>query len=174
MEIIETERLIIREIESRDIDCLLRIYQDSKNMEFIPNSNKEWTAKLLSEKYEKLNCNYRKGFGVYAVSTKKSDILIGEAGFFDSFQDATHLELGYILDNRYWGNGYGTEVCRSLIDYGFNNLRLGKITARMFSENIASIRLSEKCGMIFIRQGLTSNNESFCEYEITSNKRLDR
>ena len=166
MKIIETERLSIREIEQKDIDCLLDIYRVSKNMEFIPNSNFEWTNELLVEKYEKINQDYKNGFGIYAVELKQLNVLIGEAGLFKSFQDISHLELGYILDHKFWGNGYGTEICQSLIKYGFEKLNLYKLSARMFCQNIASIRLSEKCGMNFVKQGVTDKGEHFCEYEI--------
>lgn len=166
MNIIESERLIIREIESVDISCLLEIYQEPKNMEFIPNSQIKMTTEKLSEKYEKTNRNYIHGFGLYVVQLKQSKTIIGEAGFFDSYNELGHLELGYILGHQFWRNGYGTEVCQELINYGFNELKLHKITARIFSRNTASIRLSEKCGMIFIKEGLTDKNEYFSEYEI--------
>jgi ribosomal-protein-alanine N-acetyltransferase len=145
--IIKTKRLIIREIESNDIERLVKIYRGTENLKFIPNSNLNWTREKLKGKYDKINQNYKNGFGIYSVELVNNREVIGEVGLFNSFEDYKHLELGYILDEKYWKQGYGTEICNTLIDYGFNTLKLDKITARMFKENVASIRLSEKCGM---------------------------
>jgi len=163
---IETERLLIREMIASDLEHLLKIYCNPLNMEFIPNSNYDWSLEKLQEKYDNANRNYLYGFGTFTVEHKLSNAIIGEACFFNSFQDLRHLELGYILDNKFWGFGYGTEVCNSLINYGFEKLELEKITARMFATNIASARLSEKCGMKLIDKGTTDTGAHFLEYEL--------
>jgi RimJ/RimL family protein N-acetyltransferase len=167
--IIKTQRLWIKEIEANDLDYLLDIYQDSQNLKFIPNTDFEWTKEKLKEKYDTINKDYINGFGIYAVQLKKKNRIIGEAGLFNSFHDLKHLEIGYILDHKIWRKGYGTEICKSLIDYGFDKLNSDRLTARMFKQNMASIKLSEKCGMKLIQQGKTENGESFCEYEIKHN-----
>ncbi|MEA4917310.1 GNAT family N-acetyltransferase [Proteiniphilum sp.] len=164
--IIETNRLWIREIKTDDIESLLKIYQHPENMRFIPNSDFEWTHEKLQAKYGKINQDYENGFGIFVVEIKNENRIIGEAGLFNSFQNLKHLELGYILDNKFWGQGYGSEICQSLIDYGFKKLKLSKLTARMFKQNIASIKVSEKCGMKVIQQGKTDSGEDFYEYEI--------
>ncbi|WP_321288298.1 GNAT family N-acetyltransferase [uncultured Sunxiuqinia sp.] len=164
--IIETKRLLIRKINSNDLEYLLEIYNNPQNMIFIPNSDFRWTKEKLKEKYDKINQDYKNGFGIYAVQIKNSDLIIGEAGLFNSFHDLKHLELGYILNNRFWRKGYGSEICNSLIDYGFRKLKLDKLTARMFKQNIASIKLSESCGMNLIKEGQTDNGDDFCEFVI--------
>jgi [ribosomal protein S5]-alanine N-acetyltransferase len=80
--------------------------------------------------------------------------------------------LGYILDKRFWRNGYGSEICTSLIDYGFITLNLDKITARMFKQNAASIKLAEKCGMKLIQQEHAQKVKEYFEYEIYNSNKL--
>jgi ribosomal-protein-alanine N-acetyltransferase len=169
---IESKRLLIREILPGDIDCLLEIYRDDQNMKFIPNSNFNWTRERLKDKYQKINQDYKNGFGIFAVQIKDNGKIIGEAGLFNSFQDSTHLELGYILNKRFWRKGYGSEIAISLIDYGFITLNLDKITARMFKQNLASIRLSEKCGMKLIQQDHAQKVKEYFEYEIYNSNKL--
>ena len=169
---IETDRLLIREIHPNDIDGLLDIYRDFRNLRFIPNSNLNWTSEKLNEKYSKIIQDYKNGFGIFAVQLKDNGQIIGEAGLFNSFNELNHLELGYILDNKFWRKGYGSEICSSLIDYGFNTLNLDKITARMFKGNIASIRLSEKCGMKLIPQEQVGGLNDSCKFEILNNVNL--
>ncbi len=171
--IIETQRLWIREVKSDDLNSLLKILNDSKNMIYIPNSDFKWTKEKLKEKYDKINQDYNNGFGIFTVLTKNTDSIIGEAGLFNSFQNLKHLELGYILDNRFWRKGYGSEICNSLIDYGFQKLKLEKLTARMFKQNIASIKLSESCGMSLINEGQTDSGDFFCEFMIENKDKTD-
>jgi [ribosomal protein S5]-alanine N-acetyltransferase len=170
--LIETKRLLIREIHPGDIDYLLEIYQDIQNLRFIPNSNFFWTREKLKEKYHKINQDYKYGFGIFVVQIKGHGKIIGEAGLFNSFKDSNHFELGYILDRKFWRKGYGSEICNSLISYGFSTLNLDKITARMFKHNIASIRLSEKCGMKLIQQDHAQKVMDYFEYEINNQKLL--
>jgi RimJ/RimL family protein N-acetyltransferase len=164
--IIETKRLWIRKIEQEDLDSLLEIYNNFQNMKFIPNSDCKWTKEKLQAKYGKVNNGYKNGFGIFSVQIKNKNIIIGEAGLFNSFQNLNHLELGYILDNKYWRKGYGREICNSLIDFGFKRLKIEKLTARIFKQNIASIKLSESCGMKLIKQGQADSAADFYEYEI--------
>lgn len=166
--IIETERLLIRKLNFNDIDILLEFYRKKDNLQYIPNSNFEWTKDKLEKKYCEANTNYDKGYGIYVVEKKEDNAIIGEAGLFNSFGDLKHLELGYILDIEFWKKGYGFEICSSLIAYGFNVLKLKNITSRMMTENIASIKLSEKCGMKLTEVGQSANGYNFCRYEINN------
>jgi RimJ/RimL family protein N-acetyltransferase len=143
MEPIITKNLLIREIMPEDINALLSVYSKEKNMKYISSGKYDWTAEELQGKYEKVNTDgYPHGYGIFAV-VADGDI-IGEAGLFNSFGNEKILELGYILDNKYWNRGYGTEICSGLLDYGFNVLGVDKIIARMYPENIGSIRICEK------------------------------
>jgi len=56
--------------------------------------------------------------------------------------------IGYYIHNQHQGNGYGPEAVRSVIkDIGFKELGLKRIEAIINTDNIASIRLTEKCGL---------------------------
>ena len=162
----ETERLLIRDIEPEDMESLLKIYTQEVNMKYISTGNYKWTYEQLSEKYNRCNINYIAGIGVFAVENKDSGKIIGEAGVFDSFGKTSKLELGYILNSMYWSRGYGYEICVGLIKYCFDNIGTKSVIARMYSENMASVKLSEKCGMKKIHVGMADSNKEYFEYEI--------
>ncbi|WP_372755479.1 GNAT family N-acetyltransferase [Labilibaculum sp.] len=164
----ETERLLFQSITEKEILDLLEIYRDTEVMRFIPNSKILWKKENLSEKYEKTNVNYDLGFGIFAVICKENKQLIGEAGFFNSFENLRQLELGYILKSDCWGKGFGTEICKGLIEYGFSKLNLQKMVARMYQENLASEQVSKKCGMTKVKEGRDLNGDLFVQYEINS------
>ncbi|KAB1066495.1 GNAT family N-acetyltransferase [Tamlana haliotis] len=59
-------------------------------------------------------------------------------------------------------------MCNALINYAFQKLKLEKLTARMFKKNIASIKLSEHCGMKLVKSEPNEDDVDFYEYEITN------
>lgn len=144
MKRIRTKNLLIRPIYSLDIEALLSIYSKEDNMRYISSGKYDWTLEELKQKYEKINGEgYLNGYGLFSVVVSDNQI-IGEAGLFNSFGNKDVLELGYILDKRYWNQGYGTEICEGLIDYSFNVLGVEKLVARMYPDNIGSIKICEK------------------------------
>lgn len=65
-------------------------------------------------------------------------------------------EIWYLLDQPYWGRGYGTEVARALIHHAFAERGLHRLWAQVAPENVASIRILESCGMR--REGCMKRN----------------
>jgi RimJ/RimL family protein N-acetyltransferase len=55
--------------------------------------------------------------------------------------------LGYLIDPKHAGNGYATAIGRALLDLAFNELKLHRVTAGCFADNVASWRVMEKLGM---------------------------
>ena len=55
--------------------------------------------------------------------------------------------IGYWIGELYWGNGIASEAVALVINYAFSVLGLEEISAYVYSENKASIRVLEKNGM---------------------------
>jgi [ribosomal protein S5]-alanine N-acetyltransferase len=64
-------------------------------------------------------------------------------------------ELGYWIGEPFWGRGIATEATLQMTTFGFKHLHLNRIYAGVFSHNIASMRVLEKCG--FEREGIFKN-----------------
>jgi ribosomal-protein-alanine N-acetyltransferase len=60
------------------------------------------------------------------------------------------------LRRDYWGNGFGTEAAQAIVDFGFDVLGLHRIWATASPENLGSIRVLEKIGMI--QEGILRQN----------------
>ena len=56
-------------------------------------------------------------------------------------------ELAWILDKRYWHNGYATEAARALMGWGRDCLGVHRFIAMCDSENTPSWQLMERLGM---------------------------
>lgn len=63
----------------------------------------------------------------------------------------TVYELGYSIDNNFWGQGIAVEASNLLLDYAFLDLKIKEITARHSEQNIRSKRVLEKLGFEFMR-----------------------
>jgi diamine N-acetyltransferase len=83
--------------------------------------------------------------------------MIGNSGFFGIDWRNRSAELGiFIGDKSFWNQGYGTEVMRLLLRYGFSTLNLHRIFLRVFEDNPRAIRTYEKAGFVHegrLRQG---------------------
>lgn len=94
------------------------------------------------EKPERLN---------FAIELKKEGKLIGGidvVGYLGGLRGTP--VIGYNLAQKYWGNGYMTEACHCVIEYLFSRGHT-EIRIDAVSENIASIRVIQKCGGIYLK-----------------------
>ena len=85
------------------------------------------------------------------------DEIVGGAGF--DLKDGIHEGVGsggYWLGEDYWGKGIGTETWELIRDYAFENFEIRRLEAGIFSWNLASGRIQEKCG--FKKEGCIRNS----------------
>jgi RimJ/RimL family protein N-acetyltransferase len=141
---LETERLILRKFEERDIDAIFAMRSDADMMRFIrePQNRDETISwlKLVSSHWK----NEKVGF--CAVIEKASGQVIGWCGLW-RLKETGETEVGYAIAKEYWGRGFAAEAARCFLEYGFTELNLEKIVAVARPENTASRRVMEKLGM---------------------------
>jgi RimJ/RimL family protein N-acetyltransferase len=144
---LRTDRLVLREFRLDDQDAAHRYGSDEDVTRYTtwgPNSLTD-TANYLSEVVRRASAEPRTSF-ILAVVTSDG-FLIGAAHLKLTEAEHRQGELGYVLAKDSWGLGYATEVARCLIDFGFGELGLGRITATCHPDNLASARVLEKVGM---------------------------
>lgn len=66
-----------------------------------------------------------------------------EAG---SFEESRAAEIGYWIGEPFWGAGYATAALHELTQIVFSETEIVRIVAPVFSPNLASMRVLEKCG----------------------------
>lgn len=151
---IESERLELREIAWKDLENIHALYSLPETDEFntlgIPE-NIEMTKNHIQSMIETQNETDRKSFN-WKVIRKDINIFIGMAGISLSANRFKLGEIYYELLPSQWGKGYATEVAKTLIKVGFDHFHLHKVEAGVATENIRSIRILEKAGML--REGL--------------------
>jgi ribosomal-protein-alanine N-acetyltransferase len=79
--------------------------------------------------------------------------LIGTLGAFTKAGRGSECEIGYGILPPYEGRGFATEGARALIEYLRRDERLDSVIAHTFPSLAGSIRVMEKCGMVFDGEG---------------------
>jgi len=151
---LESKRLKLQEVTWEDLDDTHRLYScpevDEYNTLGIP-PNIEVTKENVRLMIETQASENRKSY-CWKIVRKGTEEFIGMAGINLSANRFMLGEIFYELFPSQWGVGYATEVARTLIKSGFNDFGLHKVEAGVATENIRSIRVLEKSGMI--REGL--------------------
>ncbi|QSO50661.1 GNAT family N-acetyltransferase [Alicyclobacillus curvatus] len=99
----------------------------------------------------------------FAITTASDGVLIGSIGIGVQHEHARG-ELGYWIGRAYWGQGYGTEAARTVLDFAFDTLQLHRVYAYAMTSNPGSTRIMEKIGMKFegvLRQHVLKWGEFF-------------
>lgn len=86
---------------------------------------------------------------IFGVCLKSDNTLIGLVGLKDIHQLHQTAEFYNIIDNAYWGKGYGTECTKLMIRYGFMELNLNRIQTQDMEDNIGGQRADEKAGFTY-------------------------
>ncbi len=151
MSFIETQRLALRKWDvERDLDDAFEIYGNSETMRFIPCGvlSKDQTRRWLERMFDK---GEECGFGIWPVVHKAERKVIGECGVAYIPEYGKDVEIAWIVNNSYVGNGYATEAARAVLRYAFDDLALPLVYALVDRENAASIRVANHLNMGYDR-----------------------
>ena len=146
MKILTTTRLILREWKENDSTNL---YEYAKSELVGPNAG--WPPHKNEEESKEIIKMFIEDNDTYAVVLESENKVIGSIGLHnrkpdDSLADLNQKEIGYVLNPKYWGNGFIPEAVNCLIKYGFNELNLDLIWCGHYDFNHNSKRVIEKCG----------------------------
>lgn len=152
--ILETERLAMRHFEPGDFDALAALYGDPEVRRYFPEgtlSDAETRAEL--EWYLHGHPDHPE-LGLWATILKDSDQFIGRCGLLPwTIDGQEEIEIAYMITKSCWGQGLGTEAAQGIRDYAFEQLGLKRLICLIDGQNRASIRVAEKIGMTFEKEG---------------------
>src|SRR5690606_34773414 len=109
----ETQRLLIAPFQNEHIHGFLDFYNQKEVMKFVGNGDYNWTKTRLLEKVTKFSISDL--FSIHTIIYKETSEVIGEFSVFNSFECTQKVEIGYILNSKYWGLGFASELLRSVI-----------------------------------------------------------
>ncbi|MEI5908986.1 GNAT family protein [Bacillus spongiae] len=152
---IETERLILRELIENDAQDILNCFSNEDVLRHYgqkPLANLEQVKNIIKN----FTINYKEKRGIkWGIEINGTKGVIGTIGFHDWSSEHKRADIAYALLPEHWGNGYATEAIMNVISYGFNELKLTRIGAVVFTENKQSNKLLAKLG--FEKEGVLRN-----------------
>lgn len=157
-DILETDRLFVRESTLSDIPDFYRIYENpaiTDHMEPLfedPEEEKAYLQDYIKQVYGFY------GFGIWTVILKESGQIIGRAGL--NIREGYDLpELGFVIDTSCQNRGLAFEVCSAILKYASDKLEFDRLQAFVKKENLASKKLLKKLGFAYSRKALENDRE---------------
>lgn len=145
---ITTDRLVLREYVSEDWPDVLAYQRNPQYLRYYPwnNRTEEEVRDFVRIFVDQQNESPRKKYQL-AVTLLDSGELIGSCGIRRKLDDDWEADIGFELAPRHWGNGYATESARLLVDLGFEELKLHRISSWCIADNTALARVLERVGL---------------------------
>jgi ribosomal-protein-alanine N-acetyltransferase len=173
MLILETERLRFRNHEEADLDPFCEMMADPEFRRLSggrPLSREEAEKSFRSIVIGQEVRLQPKPMGLLATVFKPEGRYIGRCGLYPHRGEGNEVipgeaQLAYYLARPYWGRGLATEAGRAFIQYGFTELGLSRIEAGVNANNLASLRVIQKLGFVWIRSG-EGGGSSWHDYEL--------
>ena len=139
---ITTERLQIRPISLEDKEAVLDLLTSEivAKTYMLPQFQNREEAVPLFQRLVQLSADESR----YVAGIYLDGKLIGMMN--DVERKDKQIEMGYAYLPAYYNRGYATEAFKGAIDYLFEQ-GFETVVAGAFSENPASLRVMEKCGM---------------------------
>ena len=146
-----TQRLTIRPVTADDLGDLFDINGDDEVTAFLPYATWQTPADGIAwlVRMEKL-VTAETANQLVMVRTADQKIL-GTVLLFNFNQASARIELGYVVGQPYWRQGYATEALAEVCNYVFAKLGIRRIEAEVNTNNLASNSVLLRLG--FVREG---------------------
>ncbi|MGM0847405.1 MAG: GNAT family N-acetyltransferase [Bacillota bacterium] len=147
--VLETERLILREIRQKDATAIYGNFSDDRVTEFYDLETFTELAQA-DALIDKLAAGFRTHNQIrWAITLKPGNDLIGTCGFHEIEKEHYKVETGYELNPNYWGRGIMNEALNAIFAYAFEVMGVNRIEAFYDPENEKSRNVLENCGFIY-------------------------
>ena len=163
--LIETNRLIITEVDESMIECIHENSLDDDNRRFVPDEVFE-TIEEAQQIVQSLLEWYKKDRSplVYPIVLKDG----ANIGYVQAVPlGDCEWEIGYHIAQKYTGNGYATEAVKAFLPIVMKKLEINKMTGICLRENTASCAVMEKCGFVLDHEGVGNyqgQSRNICQY----------
>ncbi|MCO1594847.1 GNAT family N-acetyltransferase [Micromonospora sp. RHAY321] len=176
--VLRTDRLSLRRLRDDDLDALATMNADPEVMRYIMDGSvrdREQSALGLRKVIHDWDA---RGFGLFAVELRETGEVAGWVGlavpeFLPEVLPA--VEIGWRLDQRFWGHGYAAEAAAEVLRFGFEDRDLDRIISIRHVDNARSARVMEKLGISYaFRTVVPEHQQPVAVHEITREQYLAR
>ena len=147
--ILETKRLLLREMSPDDFQAMFQVLGDPQTMWHYPYTPDGQHVRDWIER--NINRYMKDGFGLWAVCLKETGELIGDCGLtLQNINGKILPEIGYHIRRDCHRKGYASEAARGVRDWVFQNTDYQAVYSYCRYTNLPSIKTAESIGMHFV------------------------
>ncbi|MER2262032.1 MAG: GNAT family N-acetyltransferase [Psychrobacillus sp.] len=143
----ETERLYLVVFEASHIEPAKLFWGDKEVMKLCGGPASFEILPKTIEFYR--TCHEMNNISVYAVMEKRTEEIIGAAGF-NVESTLEEVELIYHFNKRSWGKGYASEAVRACMDFVKLHPKVKLVSASASKENNGSLKILERVGFSYM------------------------
>ena len=144
--ILETPRLLLREMTPDDLDFITAMLADPEVMRFYPKCYSRAEAEVWLDR--QLRRYARHGHGLWLVEEKATAKPVGQVGLLiQHVGGVDEKEVAYLIHRPYWGQGFATEAALACRNYAFKHFNRPRVFALVRPENEPSQHVARKLGM---------------------------
>ena len=137
-----------------DLDSLFALYCDPDVRRYIPDAPRTYEETKEELEWFMHGHPQHPELGLWATIHKEIGVFIGRCGLLPgTIDEQNEVEVAYLISKAYWGQGLGAEAAHAILDYGFEKLHLPRLVCLIEKDNLASIKIAEKIGMTFEKEG---------------------
>lgn len=145
-QILETPRLVLREMSPADLDFVAAMLADAEVMRYYPRCYSREEAAVWIERQSKRYA--RHGHGLWLVLDKADGRPVGQVGLLiQNLRGVEEKEVAYLIHRPFWRRGFATESASACRDYAFQTLGRERVFALIRPENEPSQAVAVKLGM---------------------------
>jgi len=143
-----TERLKLRKLKKQDANDIFEytsVREISKYLSWSAHESIEETYKFIDQTIAEYNVNKtRYTWGIELVGEKK---IVGVVSIFNISYVSKRVEVSYILNSNYQGQGYMSEALSGVVNFIFNEVGFIRFEARCSEDNKSSEKVMKSLGM---------------------------
>lgn len=148
--VFETARLFVRNLREADFEAFHEMQSDNEVMQYTTGRGFDEVEnhrqlQMCIACYAKVDNDFR----VWAVIRKVDQKFVGTCAIVPN---KNRPEIGYRFLKKFFGAGYGQEICNGLIEYGVHGLRLPEIIAYTDVRNVASTKILDRSRLSFLEE----------------------
>ena len=144
---LETERLVMRAPGAQDFEAFAAMMAKPDVARYIalaPMTRADAWRALSSG----LGLWHLRGYGAWSVERKSDGVYVGRVGMINP-EGWPGLEIGWTLDQPFWGNGYATEAAAAAaMRYAFLTQPVDRLISNIDPQNTASQSVAARLGEI--------------------------
>jgi RimJ/RimL family protein N-acetyltransferase len=147
--VLTTERLVLRQIGEDDLDPHMALLNTPAVMQYLGGVQ---PREVIAAKHEAARASFAaEGFGFMLAEERATGEIVAHCGLrrvaHPLAPNPTDHEIGWLVREDRWRQGYAHEAMRAVVDWGFAVIGAARIVALTCDANVGSWRLMEKLGM---------------------------